>query len=100
MPTSTPYKLSPYSANEVAWMDASGQEWTINPQSREWPAYQAWLAAGNVPLPAKVRPVVDPATAAGSALVRDPAMRGLIAVIAVKLGMTPAQLIAAIKAAA
>lgn len=100
MPTSTPYKLSPFSTIEVAWMDANGQEWTINPQSREWPAYQAWLLSGNVPLPAKVRPTVDAATAAGASLLKDPAMRGLITVLANKLGMSPAALVAAIKAAA
>lgn len=63
----------------------------------DWQAYLAWVAAGNVPDPAKVDTVDTPAVSAQVEAMNNPALRGLIKALAARLGITPAQLIAEMK---
>lgn len=92
------YQLS-VSPTEVAFTNDEGKRFAINPESRQWPAYQTWLANGNVAIPAKVRAVLSDEASVSIKLSNDKLMNALIKVLADRLGITKADLIQSIKAA-
>lgn len=70
-------------------------------RNRHWLEYLAWVAAGNIADPADALPIPDtPGKQAQDEAMNNPAMRGLIKALAARLGITPAQLIAEMKAQA
>jgi hypothetical protein len=71
-----------------------------DPENSDRRAYDAWVALGNTPLPADEDPPLEAFDArVQRRIMDDPAMRALIRVLANRFGMTPAQLIDAMKAA-
>ena len=67
--------------------------------NRHWQQYLQWLAAGNAPDAADPEPTPDTdLQKASRQLQNDPVFRALVKVLATRFGITPAQLVAEIKA--
>lgn len=73
------------------------KNYLINPQTRHWKIYEAWLLGGNVPAPAEVLPVITKEDTLTNKLNKDVVLRAVVAVLAKKFGVTPTELIKEIK---
>jgi hypothetical protein len=91
--------MAEYKLTKFGCLKTTGESIPADQRNRHWQEYQSWLAAGNVPDAADPEPVPDTdLQKAATILQNDPVFRALVKVLAVRFGITPAALVAEIKA--
>jgi hypothetical protein len=93
------YKLTKVGARKIANTGNGVLDIPNDERNRHWREFQRWLADGNIPDPLDPDPPpITDLDIANASFVRDPAIRALLKVLAVRFGVPLGTLIAELRA--